>query len=187
MAKLVRCKNCGFIIEESKLGEVCPACGVPKSAFEELTREVSEKRRKLMELNMHPIILHLPLGFTMFILILTLLNLIFPTFYFDTIYTTITVLSFTLPFTAVLALLTGIFDANLRFKTITTPHLKKKLIFGSLFLVDGIILLSITYFLPVSQTLLIIILVLTIIAELFGGINGMLGGSLLCSKIPDRG
>lgn len=185
MTKLVRCKNCNFVIEEGKLGEVCPACGVPRSAFEEFTPLVSEKRRKLMELNSHPIILHFALGFILFILLLTVISLIFPTFYATEIYATIKVLSFTLPFAGILAMLTGIFDANTRFKKITTPRLKKKIIFGSAFLVDSFILLFVTYFIPKSTVLLIVVLILSLIGEMFGGINGFLGSSLMCSRVPN--
>jgi uncharacterized membrane protein len=185
MTKLLRCKNCNFVIEEGKLGEICPACGVPRSAFEDFTPRVSEKRRKLMELNSHPIILHFPLGFILFILILTFITLIFPTFYATEIYATIKLLSFTLPFAVILAMLTGIFDANTRFKKITTPRLKKKIIFGSGFLVDSIILLFVSFLIPKSTVLLIVILILSLIGEFFGGINGFLGSSLMCSKVPN--
>jgi hypothetical protein len=30
MKELVRCRPCGFVIEADKLGEVCPACGLPR-------------------------------------------------------------------------------------------------------------------------------------------------------------
>lgn len=185
MSKLLRCKYCNFVTKEEKLGEVCPACGVPRSAFEEFTPLVSKKRRKLMQLDLHPITLHFPLGFILFILILTLINLIFPNFYQTEIYATIKVLSFTLPFAVILGMLTGIFDANTRFKKITTPRLKKKIIFGSGFLVDSIVLLFITYFLPPSTALLILILILSFIGEVFGGINGYLGSSLMCTNVPN--
>lgn len=185
MNELMRCKNCKFIIEKGKLGDVCPACGVPRSVFEDYNPRVSEKRRKLLELDMHPIILHFPLGFISFILVLSLINLIFPNFYSTEVYTTIKVLSFTLPFAVLLAMLTGLFDASIRFKKVSTPLLKKKIIFGSLFLVDSIILLLISYFLSGSVKVLISILVLTLIGEVFGGINGFLGSSLMCTEVPN--
>ena len=34
MSQLVRCRACGYIIKERKLGEVCPACGLKRSVFQ---------------------------------------------------------------------------------------------------------------------------------------------------------
>ncbi len=31
---MLKCKACDFIINEAKLGDACPACGVPRTAFE---------------------------------------------------------------------------------------------------------------------------------------------------------
>lgn len=43
MAKLLRCEICGFIHEESIMGENCPKCGATKEKFRELTQEEAEK------------------------------------------------------------------------------------------------------------------------------------------------
>ena len=40
---LVRCRACGFIMEEEKLGDVCPACGIPRKAFEPYKETMSKK------------------------------------------------------------------------------------------------------------------------------------------------
>ena len=33
MKKYVRCKACGYIMEEGKVGDRCPACGAPRAAL----------------------------------------------------------------------------------------------------------------------------------------------------------
>ncbi len=63
MAQL-KCKACGYIIDEKKLGDVCPACGVPRKAFEPWTDDMSPRRRVLLTLNLHPIALHFPQAFS---------------------------------------------------------------------------------------------------------------------------
>ena len=33
--KLFICKPCGYVMKESELEDVCPACGLPKKVFEQ--------------------------------------------------------------------------------------------------------------------------------------------------------
>ena len=76
MEKQLKCKVCSYIITEMRLGEVCPACGVPKTAFEEYRDRVSQKRRKILELNLHPIIVHFPQAIAVMVFGLLLISLI---------------------------------------------------------------------------------------------------------------
>ena len=77
MAQL-KCKACGYIIDEKKLGDVCPACGVPRKAFEPWTDDMSPRRRTLLTLNLHPIALHFPQAFSAMIPVFILAGLLLP-------------------------------------------------------------------------------------------------------------
>jgi rubredoxin len=44
MKELVRCRPCGFVMDADKLGDVCPACGLPRKVFEPYRERVSLNR-----------------------------------------------------------------------------------------------------------------------------------------------
>ena len=75
MRKLVRCKACGFIMQENELREKCPACGAPKTVFEPYTDTVGEKRRRLLDMDLHPMMVHFPTSFIVAILLQTMAGL----------------------------------------------------------------------------------------------------------------
>ncbi|MBV1756942.1 MAG: rubredoxin [Dethiosulfatibacter sp.] len=43
MEKLLKCSVCGYVTEESKLGDKCPKCGAPREKFELLSDEATNK------------------------------------------------------------------------------------------------------------------------------------------------
>ena len=77
MGQLVICKACGFIMLEEKLGDVCPACGVLKKMFEPHNDRVSEKRRKVLEMHIHPIMVHFSQAFAFSVFLLAIGMLFF--------------------------------------------------------------------------------------------------------------
>lgn len=135
MKEYVRCKSCGYIMERSKLGDRCPACGVSAKMFEPYDDKVSEKRRKLLDLHIHPIVVHFPQAFAAFLVAAGIVLL----FAADPLRTllahTASVLGVLMPFSVAAAFAAGIFDGRLRFRRIDTPSLRRKILFGSLFFV----------------------------------------------------
>ncbi|MCK7505218.1 MAG: hypothetical protein MZV70_14775 [Desulfobacterales bacterium] len=65
MANLMRCKACGFVTDQGNIKDVCPACGVPAKMFEPYTNPVSLKRRKILDLHTHPVLVHFPQAFAL--------------------------------------------------------------------------------------------------------------------------
>ena len=179
MKKLVRCKVCGFIIQEGKLKDKCPACGVQRTAFEPYTPDISEKRKKILDLDLHPVIVHFPQAFGVLIFILAILTLIFPLFFPNQFRVTIQVLSGFLPFVVLGAMLSGMLDGKTRFKKLTTSHLKKKIAFGSIFLAFSIVIVFISAFLINTLPGLIIVLIFSFGCVVCGSILGLIGKSLL--------
>lgn len=184
MAQLLRCKVCGYIIREDKLGEKCPACGVPKTAFEPYKEKVSKKRKRILDLEIHPILTHFAVGFSAFSFILTLLTLIFPTFYRNEILTTIVILNVSLPIFVDLTLMSGIIDGKIRFKRVITTQQIKKMIIGSVLLALTIALGVISFFLP-TATILIPLVIISFFCVVCAGFLGLIGRGLKCIAFPN--
>ena len=75
MAELVKCKSCGYVMEAGKLHDSCPACGVPAKMFEPFTDPVSSKRRSILALHIHPVLVHFPQAFAFFLFALSAASL----------------------------------------------------------------------------------------------------------------
>jgi uncharacterized membrane protein len=184
MKEYLKCESCGFIIEKDKLGENCPACGVSKKLFEPYKVQISEKRKKILDFHIHSMLVHFPEAFIVFILILNLISLILPSgILLNLAYSSISVLSFSLPFFVIFAMLSGMLDGKVRYKRITTPLLKKKIIIGTSFLTSSVILAIFGVYISMISWSLVAILILSIISLSFGGYNSYLGGSLRCATM----
>ncbi len=133
MQKLVRCKVCGYIIPEDKLKDECPACGAKRLAFEPYVPDLSETRFKKLHMDLHPVVVHFPQAFPVFVILLFLLSLVTDITWAGYFILTGKVLSLFMPLVAGCAIIAGIFDGKIRFKKIT-PILKKKIAFGTLYL-----------------------------------------------------
>ncbi len=130
----LKCKACGYVIDEKKLGDVCPACGVPRTAFEPWTDDVSARRRTILNLNLHPISLHFPQAFSAMIPVFILADLLFPLPFGLEASQAARLLSVLVFPAALAAFSAGLIDGNIRFKRVGTPALIRKIIIGSVFL-----------------------------------------------------
>jgi uncharacterized membrane protein/rubredoxin len=185
MTNLMRCKACGFVTDQGKIKDVCPACGVPAKMFEPYTHPVSLKRRRILDLHTHPVMVHFPEAFSLTLLLLSFFAFFVPQAILETLSSTIKVLSALLPFFAIPAIATGLIDGKLRFRKVTTPLLKKKIALSLIFFITSVALaaLALSGQLLTSPTHIIYFL-LTIIASLCGALLGFIGGRLLDAKFP---
>ena len=135
MKELVRCRPCGFVIEADKLGDVCPACGLPRKVFEPYREKVSRNRLMLLGIDMHPIAIHLSQTFVILIPVLIFFTKVFPNFYFEMFSNVLQFSIIVFPFTLVIAILTGVVDGLTRFKSLSPPLLKIKIIFSAIIIV----------------------------------------------------
>jgi rubredoxin len=134
--KKLRCKACGYIIDENHLKDKCPACGVLKAAFEPYESRVSEQREKLMGFHIHPIIIHLPQALGV-VYLASLCTFLFSPFIKNDLASFLKILVFILPVSIIIGFLSGLFDGKIRFKKLKTPHLQRKIILGSIFILSG--------------------------------------------------
>jgi len=140
MKELVRCRPCGFVMEADKLGDVCPACGLPRKVFEPYRERVSRNRLILLNFDLHPIIIHLSQALVIAIPILALITNLFTHFQPDILKSVLIFSVFIFPFTLGLAIITGVIDGLTRFKTLATPLLRVKIIFSLIILLLSIVL-----------------------------------------------
>jgi rubredoxin len=134
MKELVRCRPCGFVMEADKLGDVCPACGLPRKVFEPYRERVSRNRLILLNFDLHPIVIHLSQAFVIAIPILTIITNLFRDFQPEILKPVLIFSVYVFPFTLFLAIITGIIDGLTRFKTLATPLLRVKIIFSLIIL-----------------------------------------------------
>ncbi|MFN8211028.1 MAG: hypothetical protein U0T33_08695, partial [Bacteroidales bacterium] len=180
MKELVRCRPCGFVMEADKLGDVCPACGLPRKVFEPYRERVSLNRLKLLNLDLHPIAIHLSQA-----LVIAIPLLAFLTHFAQSLYPEVlkNVLIFSLvvfPFTLVLAILTGVVDGLTRFKTLKTPLLRVKIIFSFIILTLSIIM----YFVSRNEANYVFTLILSILCLGAGVQLGLWGKKLINVILP---
>lgn len=145
MAQLLRCKSCGYVGPEGAVKDVCPACGVPRRMLEPYTDPVSEKRRKLLELNLHPVIVHFPVAFAVSGLVVALFAVVFPEVFRPTVTAVLKSFVLALPFAGVAGMASGLLDGKTRFRKLTTPFLKRKIVLGSIFVVSALAALVLTF------------------------------------------
>ncbi|HMM16901.1 MAG TPA: hypothetical protein PKC47_05155 [Petrimonas sp.] len=126
--KLVRCRPCGYVMKESELGDVCPACGLPRDVFEPYREKVSPGRLRFLALDIHPIAIHLSQTFVALVPFFIIFHYLFPDFEPTIIHSVIAFSVYLFPLTLILSALSGYADGLVRFKTINTPLLLKKII-----------------------------------------------------------
>jgi len=133
MAELLRCRSCGYVVEAGRVGDVCPACGVPRKMMEPWKDPMSERRRFLLELDIHPIIDHFSVSFATCAVVVALLVLLFPGVLFQSAPDVMRVFVGVLPLAVIASYISGLYDGKLRFRKTTTPVLRTKKVLGLFF------------------------------------------------------
>lgn len=136
--KLYICRPCGYVLKESELGDVCPACGLPRKVFEDYKERMSPGRSKILQLDLHPIAVHFPQSMLVLSLLALIINLLNPYFHPEVLLGAAQYAAVIFPFAVLAAFFTGLFDGKIRFKSVRPPVLKKKIIYGTIMLVASV-------------------------------------------------
>ena len=126
----MRCRSCGYVAAGGKLKDVCPACGVPRKMFEPWTDPVGGKRQALLEMNLHPMVIHFTVAFTASTFALSLFSLFFPRFLAGLATNMLVVMTAVLPLTVLAGWAAGMVDGRIRFRRLATPLLVRKAVMG---------------------------------------------------------
>lgn len=136
MNKMIRCRACGYVAAEQDLGERCPACGAARTAFEPYTYPMGEKRRRLLNLQLHPIAVHFPTTLSVGVLLFSVGAPCLPGQVGTLLLCTTQVMALFLPLVVLLAVLAGLLDGKIRFRHLKNSQvLKVKIVFGIIFFV----------------------------------------------------
>jgi len=186
MKKLVRCRACGFIMDEEKLGDKCPACGAPKIAFEPYTDPMGEKRRRLLKLDLHPVAVHFPVSFSVLVLLFSIVNLFLSGTASDLLVDTIKIMALLLPVFVIIAGILGYNDGKVRFRKIKISKiLKAKILYAGIFFVVAAVLAAAIWTegfdTGISTALIIVLAAGTITLSV---ILGLLGVSINKAAFP---
>ena len=134
MAKLVRCKVCGYVMPEGKLKDKCPACGVAAKAFEPYEDPLSEERRRALALDLHPIAVHFPTAFVVSLIVIFIVGLLFTGRAAELFLCAGRLMALFLPLVVIAAFLLGVKDGRVRFRSVGRSEiLRKKVLFGLLY------------------------------------------------------
>jgi uncharacterized membrane protein len=174
MAQLMRCKSCGFLIEEGALGEVCPACGVPRKMFEPYTDPVSRARRRVLDLDLHPIIVHFPTAFAVSAFAVALFRVVFPAV-LEALMTNVLIAFITaLPLTVVAAFASGRLDGRIRFRKAKSLMLRRKMAVGSTFFLLSAAAAAVTFLMGLEGP------------AATAGVTILLAGCFACAYVQGR-
>lgn len=153
MKEYLKCRACGFIMDKDGAPDICPACGVPKKVFEDFKYNITPRRKLIMDLNLHPIMLHLPQAITGLIPFFAVLSLITDASLGIKFLYTVEIITYILPLSVSAAAITGVFDGKNRFKKLSTPALKKKIILASVLLILTTAMPSLVFTMGIKEAL----------------------------------
>jgi hypothetical protein len=122
-------------MEAGKLKDVCPACGMPATAFERYRERVALNRLFILSLDLHPIAIHLSQTFVFLIPGLIIFTKLFPDIQNELFNHVIQFSVYAFPLALISAICTGILDGLFRFKSLTPPLLRLKIIFSCIIIV----------------------------------------------------
>jgi uncharacterized membrane protein len=135
MTQLYRCRSCGFVMTESALKDACPACGVPRKMFEPYSDPVSDRRRFVLGLDIHPIVVHFAVAFAISACAVSLFTLAFPAIFRQTLTGALRTVVAVQPLVIIVSYFTGRYDARVRFRKAKSSYLGLKKTAGILFFV----------------------------------------------------
>jgi uncharacterized membrane protein len=146
MKKMVRCKACGYIMEEGKLGDKCPACGAPKTAFLPFDDPVSPARRNRLKLDLHPMAVHFPVSFAVAALVFAIATALFSGDTRTLLISTTKIIVLLFPFLIIIAGIVGFVDGRVRFRKIKNSLiLKKKILYAVMLFIVSVVLAVIVW------------------------------------------
>ena len=185
MIELVICKSCGYVMEKGDLRDKCPACGVLAKMFEPYVDRMSPSRRRILKLDLHPILVHFTQAFTVTIPVLSLLTFISSPQLQVSLHGAIAVLSVALPLVVLLSFLAGLLDGKVRFRRVTTPLLKTKILCGLSLLACSLAILLVAVLRTQMDTATVVsILALSVPALACSTYLALLGVRLTNSAFP---
>lgn len=173
------CRVCGYIETADKIDRPCPACGYPKTVWMEYkARKISDKRKTLLDLHIHPIAVHFPIVATAAVAGLPILALLAPFGFAERLYDMTTIITWVLPLLVILGAITGIVGGKLRYKSYTAPILKWKMYMSVAYLLLSCWIAYIGFTTGVHAENALLVIGLGAISSVFAALLGKKGSYL---------
>ncbi|MBN2295596.1 MAG: hypothetical protein JXM70_24410 [Pirellulales bacterium] len=186
MTEYMKCKPCGYVSQKSTLRRVCPACGAPLSAFEPYEDRVSASRRFILNLDLHPILVHTPQTFATFLPGLAVIAMLFPTFYSSELLAVVCFTAFVLPVSVMGAILSGLVDGKMKFKRLSSPLVVRKIVIGACLLIISTVNAVITFVGGFQDGTRLLVLSLGVASLVCAVLLGAAGKKLIIPILPGR-
>jgi uncharacterized membrane protein len=185
---LIRCKACGYIMKEGKLGDKCPACGAPKTAFEPYNDTMAAPRRRILDLQLHPISVHFPIVLTVATLVFILAATFLKGEAQNLVISTAKVLVLFIPLVVLLAFAVGWLDGKTRFRKIgNSKILKTKILYACLLFVVSFALAIVIWMGAFNAAgTIVLALLLNAAALVLVFLLGLLGTSVMGAAFPGK-
>jgi hypothetical protein len=181
----VRCKVCGYITDASKVGDLCPACGVKAAMFEPLTEKFSDDRRHFLDLHLHPILAHFPQAFSITVFFLAIGRLLLADAAGRVVESALFVLALALPVTLIGTFISGILDGRVRFKKLKAPYLRIKKWVGGAYLILSLLFAFMVAVHGCSRPLFASICIIVAVGMVIcTSVLGSIGSKIACSRLP---
>jgi hypothetical protein len=185
---MVRCKACGYIMPEAKLGDKCPACGALRTVFEPYINPIAEPRQKVLNMHLHPIAVHFPTVLAVAILVFSAATPFFSGNAQALLISTVRILALFLPLVTIIAIVMGVVDGKTRFRKIKNSEiLKTKIVYGSILFVFSLGLIIVVWLKGFNEILFAAAsIVLATGAVAFSAVLALLGMSITNSAFPGK-
>ena len=188
MKQKVRCRACGYIMDEARLGDKCPACGVPRQSFEPYTDTLSSSRRRILKLDLHPIAVHFPVSFTVAIAVLSAATFLVPCPVTGLLMAAASIMAWFLPLLVLVAFLIGLLDGKARFRKIGNSRiLKVKILLATVLFVLSLALAILIWIKGFSDPMLTLLYIFIDLAALTCVVwLSLLGVSIMEAALPGK-
>lgn len=181
----LKCGVCGYIMAAGYAGEECPVCGAVRAVFVPHKDRVSPKRRKFLSLHLHSIMVHFPQAFSVFMLFLTMALFVLEGSWKVEFFAALKVLSIFLPFSVLAGMVTGVMDARVRFRRLSTIVLRRKIAAAVFFLVFSVGVFVVMNCMEVSASWHLVLVGLNGLCALSSVFLGHNGGHLVGMETPN--
>jgi len=185
MRSHIQCGVCGYIDEDSKIKQVCPACGAPLSSFQHFEYGINEKRLSNLNLHLHPILVHFPISIATLSFLFLLIAFFMGSEANRQWILLEKIISLILPFSIIAAMAAGLFDAKSRLRDVVGSIQKQKIQLGVYFLVVSCISAILINYEVFTFFGRVLILILSLLGILFSALLGKKGASMLNVLIKD--
>lgn len=184
VGKKLKCSVCGYIMEGDFPGDECPVCGALRAAFQSYEDRVSPKRRRILDIHLHSLVVHFPQAFSVFMFFLTAALFFLEGFSKVEFWATLKILSIFLPLSAAAAVISGLIDGNARFKRLSTVILRRKIAAGVFFFILSTVIFVVMNCMAAAIIYHVELVVLNGLCALTSVFLGRNGGRLVGMETP---